>query len=88
MGYWFLIKLFYLDNSSIFFLENQLYKTGKTNSVSSVAVTNPPTITLANGRWISAPTPLDINIGIKPKADVIAVIKTGLNLEVAPSNTA
>jgi len=42
------------------------------------------------GQWllISAPTPVDNSIGIKPSAEVIAVIKTGRKRETAPSNTA
>ena len=68
--------------------ENQANSTGNTNSVKNVAVTNPPTITLARGFWISAPTPFDSSMGIRPSAEVIAVINTGLSLETAPSNTA
>ncbi len=60
-------------------LENQGYNAGITNNVKKVAVINPPTMTLASGFWISEPTPMESNMGIKPKAEVIEVIKTGRN---------
>ena len=48
-------------------------------------MTKPPTITVASGLFISAPTPFDINMGINPNVDVMAVINTGLKCEVALS---
>ena len=59
--------------------------TGSTNSVSSVDVMMPPITTVARGRWISLPTPVEMAIGMKPAASVIAVASTGRSRVFAAS---
>jgi hypothetical protein len=54
-------------------------RAGNTIKVNMVEVNSPPTTTVASGRCISDPTPVDSNSGIKPNAAINAVIKTGLS---------
>jgi len=58
----------YLTVSANFSLENHENSTGNTNKVRNIAADNPPTITMARGFGISAPTPVDNNMGIKPRS--------------------
>ena len=58
----------YLDLSTTF---------GSTASVSSVAVTRPPTTTVASGRWTSLPGACDSAIGRNPSDAIRAVVSTG-----------
>ena len=51
-------------------------------------LSKPPTTTVANGRWVSAPTPLESNIGTKPRIATLAVISTGRNRSAVPCTTA
>ena len=53
-----------------FFGSNAPYKIGSKNNVASVAVTNPPMITTAKGRAVSAPTPVESAAGNSPKAAI------------------
>lgn len=46
--------------------------TDKTNRISSVEVMIPPITTVASGRWISLPTPVEIAIGTKAAASTEA----------------
>ncbi len=55
--------------------------------VRAVEVTRPPTTTTASGRWTSEPGPLAKSMGKRPKAAMLAVIKTGRNRRFAPSTT-
>ena len=66
---------------------NQMYKIGKTNSVSNVAVNNPPITTVAKGFCTSPPAPWDNAIGKKPSEATKAVIITGRNRSVVPMIT-
>lgn len=43
-------------------------------SVNKVEVINPPTTTVASGRWVSAPTPVDNSMGMRPRMATLAVI--------------
>ena len=69
------------------FLSNSIYKMGKTYSVNKVASKSPPITTVANGRCTSAPAPLLMAMGKKPREATSAVINTGLNLTCVPFNT-
>ena len=53
-----------------------------------VDVNKPPTTTVARGRCVSAPTPVDNSIGSKPRMDVLAVIRTGVTRSLQPRRTA
>ena len=64
-----------------------IYKTGSTNSVKKVAINKPPITTVAKGFCTSAPEPLLNAIGKKPNDATKAVINTGRNLILVPSNT-
>ena len=77
-----------IPHNEYFAFEKTSYSAGKTNNVSTVDDTKPPMTTIANGFYTSEPMPVANNIGIKPKADVAAVINTGRKQDNAPSNTA
>ena len=74
---------FYLS----FLTKNILYNTGNNKRVNKVDENKPPIITVANGFCTSEPTPLDNKIGSNPNAVIDAVIRTGRNLDKAPSKT-
>ena len=61
---------------------------GKTNSVSSVALTKPPTTTVASGRWTSDPIPCASAAGSIPNAATVAVSRTARRRWVAPTEIA
>ena len=60
------------------------YTAGNTSRVSSVDVINPPMTTVASGLWTSAPAPVEMAIGIKPRLATRAVIKTGARRSSEP----
>src|SRR5690606_12933958 len=64
------------------------YITGSRISVNKVELIRPPTTTVARGRCVSAPTPLDSNIGTNPRMATLAVINTGRRRRSAPCTTA
>ncbi len=41
--------------------------------------------TVASGRWISAPVPVEMAIGMKPRLATSAVMSTGRRRLIAPS---
>ena len=47
--------------------------------MSAVEVKSPPTTTVASGRCVSAPTPVEINMGIRPRLATEAVIQSALD---------
>ena len=47
-------------------------------------VNKPPTTTVASGRCVSAPTPVDSSIGTRPRIATEAVISTGRSRSAAP----
>ncbi|MNY18119.1 hypothetical protein D3C86_1514770 [compost metagenome] len=49
-----------------------------------VEVTRPPITTIANGFWVSEPTPVLIAAGIRPIAAISAVITTGRMRDTTP----
>jgi len=51
-------------------------------------VSSPPMTTVASGRCTSAPAPVEIAIGMKPRLATRAVITTGRRRVAAPSRTA
>jgi hypothetical protein len=55
----------------------QGYSAGKTTSVKSVLEMSPPMTTVASGFWTSAPVPVAMAIGTKPREATSAVINTG-----------
>src|SRR6267378_2454538 len=66
----------------------RLKASGSSSSVKIVALTMPPTITTANGRWVSEPMPCDSAAGNKPSPAIRAVIRIGRRRSTAPSTTA
>src|SRR5690625_3439830 len=66
----------------------QSYNTGNNTNVSNVEVIRPPTTTVASGRWVSAPTPLESSIGTRPRMATLAVIITGRMRNAVPRITA
>ena len=62
--------------------------TGRTISVSTVAVVNPPITTVANGFCTSAPAPDAKAIGTKPSTATKAVVSNALGRLTAPSSEA
>src|SRR6266849_1137102 len=66
----------------------RLKASGSSSSVKIVALTMPPTITTANGRWVSEPMPWDSAAGNKPNPAISAVIRIGRSRSTAPSTTA
>lgn len=50
---------------------------GKINNVSWLAVMSPPITTIARGREVSEPIPVEVAAGRRPMAARVAVIKTG-----------
>jgi hypothetical protein len=60
------------------------YNTGIKNTLISNLVNNPLTITSANGRCESVPTPVASATGSNPNAATSAVIMIGLNRRIAP----
>ena len=61
---------------------------GKIKSVITVAETRPPITTIAKGREVSEPIPVDVAAGISPMAAISAVITTGRILAITPERTA
>ena len=57
---------------------------GKMNSVRIVEVTSPPITTIASGREVSDPMPVEVAAGISPMAAINAVINTGLIRVITP----
>src|SRR5688572_12304691 len=49
------------------FLSVQAYSTGNNTSVRKVELSTPPMMTVANGRCTSAPAPVAMAIGTKPR---------------------
>ena len=58
------------------------------NKVKRVALTRPPTITMAKGREVSAPTPCDKAAGSSPSAAISAVMTTGTRIARAIESVA
>ena len=54
------------------------------NNVNAVSVINPPMITTAKGRAVSAPTPVERAMGSNPSMAIKAVITMGRTREAAP----
>src|SRR6266513_124394 len=81
------------DRSGRFFAgfpsrSNHAYRTGKTINVRSVELRLPPMTTVASGRCTSAPVPMAMAIGTKPRLATRAVISTGRSRVSEPSITA
>jgi hypothetical protein len=58
------------------------------NNVRIVEVTRPPITTIARGREVSEPIPVEVAAGIKPMAAIMAVIITGLMRATTPERIA
>ncbi|MNS85825.1 hypothetical protein D3C86_1480950 [compost metagenome] len=64
-----------------------IYRRGRTNKVSKVAVTKPPITTVASGFCTSAPALVLMAMGRKPREATIAVINTGRKRAMVPAFT-
>ena len=62
--------------------------TGKIKRVRKVDVTRPPITTIANGRDVSEPIPMEVAAGRSPIAAMRAVMITGLILAITPKRMA
>jgi hypothetical protein len=71
----------------LFLPSTHSYNTGISTSVRNVELRMPPMTTVASGRCTSAPAPMAMAIGTKPKLATKVVIKTGRRRVSEPSMT-
>ncbi len=72
----------------VLYLYTPLKIIGKIKSVNIVDVTSPPITTIASGREVSEPIPVDVAAGKSPMAAMRAVITTGLIRAITPKRMA
>jgi len=79
--------MYQMESSTTAFGANRSYNESMRKSVRKVDESRPNATTTARGGSTSEPMPVEIAIGIKPTASVIAVARTGISLRLADVTT-